>query len=60
MVFVCDGCRARRKGKPPRPIMHMSHSVNSIKGVRSGIIYGIIIGVIKGETRSLDYGSYGQ
>ena len=36
-------------GKP-----YMSHSLNSLKG----IIWGTTIGVIKGDTRSLDYSSY--
>ena len=36
----------------------MSCSLNFLKGVIWGIIYGITIGVIKGDTRSLDYGSY--
>ena len=36
----------------------MSSSLNSLKGVIRGIIYGTTIGVIKGDTRSLDYGSY--
>ena len=37
----------------------MSHSLNSLKGVIWGIIYGTTIGVIKGDTRSLvDNGSY--
>ena len=33
----------------------MTHGENSFKGV----IYGTTIGVIKGDTWSLDYGSYG-
>ena len=37
----------------------MSYSLNSLKGVISGIIYGSIIGFNKGDTRSLDYGSFG-
>ena len=41
---------------------HMSHSLNSLTGViyrgKMGKIYEIIVGVIKGDTRSLDYGSY--
>ena len=36
----------------------MNHSLNSLKGVILGIILGTTIGVIKGDTRSLDYGSY--
>ena len=35
----------------------MSHNLNSLKGVIWGIIYGTTIGVIKGDTRSLDYSS---
>ena len=37
----------------------MGHSPNSLKGVISGIRYGSIIGFIKGDTKRLDYGSYG-
>ena len=33
----------------------MSYSLNSLKGVIQGILYGTIIGVIQGDTRSLDY-----
>ena len=36
----------------------MSCSLNSLKGVRQGIILGTTIGVIKGDARGLDYGSY--
>ena len=36
----------------------MSHSLKSFKGGYIGIIQGTTIGVIKGDTRSLDYGSY--
>ena len=39
-------------------LAHMSYSLNSLKGVTYGIIYGTIIGVTKGDTRSLDYSSY--
>ena len=35
----------------------MSYSLNSLKGVIYGIIYGTTIVVIKGDTRSLDYSS---
>ena len=37
----------------------MSYSLNSLKGVIWGNIYGTTIGVIKGDTRSLDSGSDG-
>ena len=36
----------------------MSYSLNSLGKVIWGIIYGTTIGVMKGDTRSLDYGSY--
>ena len=36
----------------------MNHSLNSLKGVEKGIIYGTTLGLIKGDTRSLDYSSY--
>ena len=36
----------------------MSYSLNSLKGVIYGIIYGTTIGLIKGDTRSLDNSSY--
>ena len=35
----------------------MSYSLNSLKGVIWGIIWGTTRGVIKGDTRSLDYSS---
>ena len=37
-------------------IDHPSYSLNSLKGIIYGIIEGTTIGVIKGDTRSLDYG----
>ena len=36
---------------------HVSYNLNSLKGGYIGIIYGTTIGVIKGDTRSLDYSS---
>ena len=33
----------------------MGYSLQSLKGVECGIIYGSVIGVIKGDTRSLDW-----
>ena len=36
----------------------MSCSLNPLKGVIQGIILGTTIGVIKGDARGLDYGSY--
>ena len=36
----------------------MGHNRNSLQGGYIGVIQGITIGVIKGDTRSLDYGSY--
>ena len=41
------------------PERHMSYSLNSLKGGIYGIIQGTTIGVNKGDTRSLDNGSYG-
>ena len=38
---------------------HMSYSLDSFNGVVWGILQGSIIGVIKGDVRSLDYTSYG-
>ena len=40
--------------------VHMSHSLNSLKGDYMGNYIGNTIGVIKGDTRSLDYSSYVQ
>ena len=37
----------------------MGYKLNSTKGAIKGIIWGSIIGVIKADTRSLDYSSYG-
>ena len=39
-------------------VEHMSYSLNSLKGVISGIIQGTTIGFIKGDTRNLDYSSH--
>ena len=39
---------------------YMCCSLNSLKGVISGSQEVTILGVIKGDTRSLDYGSYGE
>ena len=36
----------------------MSFSLNSLKGIIWGSIWGSTIRVIKGDTRSLDYSSY--
>ena len=36
----------------------MSYNLNSLKGLIWGIVYGTITGLIKGDTRSLDYSSY--
>ena len=36
----------------------MSYGLNSLRGVIYRIIYGTTTGVIKGDTRSLDYSSY--
>ena len=36
----------------------VSHSLNSLKGVIWGTIWRSILGVIKRDTRSLDYSSY--
>ena len=38
----------------------MSCSRNSLKGGYRGILLRTTIGVIKGDTRSLDYGSHGM
>ena len=36
----------------------MSYSLKSLKGVMQGMRQGSIIGVIKGDTRRLDYSPY--
>ena len=36
----------------------MSFGLNSLKGAIQGIIWGSIVEAIKGDTRSLGYGSY--
>ena len=38
--------------------MNMYYSLNSLKGVMYGIIYGASIGGTKGDARSSDYSSY--
>ena len=37
---------------------YMSYSLNSLKGVNKRILLGTTIGLIKGDTRSLDYNPY--
>ena len=37
---------------------HLSYSLNSLKGGYIGIICRTTIGIIKEDTRSLEYGSY--
>ena len=37
----------------------MSYCLNSLQGVYIGDYMGGTIGVIKGDTRSVDYGSHG-
>ena len=39
-------------------LIHMSHSLNSLKGGYIGITYGIITGVFKGDSSGLGYSSY--
>ena len=39
--------------------LQMNYSLNSLKGVVSGNIWGSIVGVIKRETWSIDYGGGG-
>ena len=39
---------------------HRSHSLDSLKGVIQGIIWGTTLGVIKADTRSLDDFSHQQ
>ena len=41
-------------------VPNMEYSLNSLKGgYIQGILQGSIIGLMKGDTRSLDSGSYG-
>ena len=40
-------------------VYYLSYSLNSLKGVIWGIIYGTTIGGSKGDTRSLDSSSFG-
>ena len=43
---------------PPQINMSHCHSLNSLKGGYIGDYIGSIIGVLKGDTRSLDYSSH--
>ena len=45
---------------PSMRVQYMSYNLNSLKGDYTGIVQGTTIGVIKGDTRSLDYSSYVQ
>ena len=38
---------------------HLGHTLNSLRGLYRGLYRGTTIGVIKGDTRSLDNGSFG-
>ena len=38
--------------------LHLSYSLSSLKGAIPGILYGSFIGLIKRNTRSLDYSSF--
>ena len=38
--------------------VYISYSLNSLRGVLQGMIWGTTIGERKGDTRSLDYSSY--
>ena len=37
---------------------HLSYSLNSLNGAMQGTVYGSIIGLMKGDTRSVDHGAY--
>ena len=50
-------CRLQ-EGNPSVWETHMSYSLTSLKGGYIGDYMGTSIGVIKGDTRSLDYSSY--
>ena len=50
--------RADAQGSFKDPWGCMSYSLNSLNGVLRGIIYGSTVGVIKGDTKTSDYGSY--
>ena len=45
-------------GREALPNPYMSHSLNSLKEGYIGDYLGTTIGLIKGDTRSLDYSSY--
>ena len=45
-----------QKMRTPFSGVHMSYSLNSVKG----IIWGTTAGVIKGDTKSSDYSSYNR
>ena len=50
----------RVSGPSSWPAVNMSYSLNSLKGGCIGDLYrGLLLGVIKGDTRSLDYSSHG-
>ena len=40
-------------------LSHMSHNINSVKGLTKEAIQDTTMGKIKGDTRSWDYGSGG-
>ena len=50
-AFSLDGAPVFKGGD-------VSHCLKYFRGVYIGRLYGSVIGVIKGDTRSVDYGSY--
>ena len=49
----CHAGASSRRAPP-----HVSYTLNSLKGIIQGNMQGSRIGVFKGDTRSLDYGTH--
>ena len=47
-----------QSSEPHRPVDNMSYRLKSLMGVRKGLYRVPIMGLMKGEAGSLDYGSY--
>ena len=53
-MFAVPGLGRSLAGASWKPILAIVYSLNSFKGVLEGIVYGTILGVIRGDTWSLD------
>ena len=58
ILIESPSTKAARHSWPGGLLGYMSYSLNSLKGINKRILLGTIIGLIKGDTRSLDCNHY--